>query len=94
MADKVKLLLSQEQYRNSRGYAIDATEIESIGLYKYVIDGFYKWQCGNCGHGALDRECGWPIFGLVLMCTKCKKMNLLLRTDVDWVHKKMEEGDS
>ncbi len=58
-----------------------------------MIDGFYEWQCGNCGQIGGSRECGWPIAGLVCMCSGCKKRNLLLRTDVNFINETLSKSN-
>ena len=84
-------ILTQEKYKSSNGYEIDASEVEAFGTYKHVVDGFYSWQCGNCQKVSGSRACGWSIAGQVLVCPSCKKKVLILRNDVEYVNKKLEE---
>lgn len=73
--------LLQEAYKDHNGGDIAADRVQVLAPYQHVVDGFYHWQCGSCGHGHGSRACGWPISGQVLKCDECKKMNLLVRTN-------------
>lgn len=85
-------LLSQETYKNDNGHDIPASEAEVLAPYKHVFDGFYNWDCAVCGHEHSSRACGWPISGQILVCDKCHKKNLLVRTDFDWMNKHLSKS--
>jgi hypothetical protein len=75
--------LNQPTYKDDNGNVIDASKVEYIAPYTYVVDGFYHWECGQCGDKHSSRSCGWPISGQVLKCQKCGHMNLLVKTNID-----------
>lgn len=80
--------LEQKFYKDEDGREIEASQVTSVGIIKYGIDGFYTWQCMKCMdndkiHGS--RSCGWPIAGQVRECSDCGSKCLLLRTDTDYI---------
>ena len=81
--------LFQEQYKNDNGYPIDASTVQALASYTHIADGFYEWNCGKCDAKHSSRACGWPIAGQVLECKECHTMNLLVRTDCEWVTEKL-----
>lgn len=87
-----KEILGQEKYKNNNGHAIEAEKIDCITTYHHIADGFYKSACGACGTDMGSRSCGWDIAGQVLECVKCKKMNLVLRSDCDWISEQIEQS--
>jgi len=74
--------LNQTTFKDHQGNDIGPESIEFIAPYKHIVDGFYEWECGNCGIKHSDRACGWSISGQVLKC-RCGKMNLLVKTNID-----------
>ena len=81
--------LFQERYKDDNGHPIDASKVEVLASCTHIADGFYKWSCGKCNAEHDSRACGWPIAGQVLECKECKTMNLLVRTDCEWVTDKL-----
>lgn len=71
--------LQQEKYEDDNGHEIGASEVQMLASYVHHADGFYDWTCGSCGAEHADRW--WDIFGRVIACPDCKKMNLLVRTN-------------
>ncbi len=62
--------------------------MDVITTYKHIADGFYEAKCGYCQKHTLgSRSCGWSISGMVVKCSECGKINLILRSDVDEVNK-------
>ena len=91
---KLAEVLSQEKYKDDNGHDLDASEVEHIGTYKHVCDGFYSWRCSACGHVQGSRSCGWSIAGMVEACPQCGTKNLLLRNDIDWINDRLSEVGS
>ena len=87
-------ILGQKEYKDDNGNSISAEKIEFIAPYKHIVDGFYEWECGQCGNKHGCRSCGWPIAGQVLRCEKCGFMNLLVKTNTaeldKWFGKNIE----
>jgi hypothetical protein len=79
--------LGQKEYVDDNGNKIDSSLVECITTYYHIADGFYEWDCSNCKEKHTSRACGWDINGQVLVCNKCGKRNLLLRSDVAMVKK-------
>jgi hypothetical protein len=73
--------LTQPSYKDDNGNPFSADKVDCLAPYKYVIDGFYTWECGHCNNSESNRSCGWPIAGQVLKCSACQKMNLLVKTN-------------
>ncbi len=71
--------LGQAVYEDDNGRPVEAENIDCLAPYTHVIDGFYSWTCGSCGHDHSDRW--WSISGRVVTCQQCKKKNLLVRTN-------------
>jgi len=86
-----EMILNDEKYEDEHGKYIDRNEIEFLGTYEHMADGFFKWQCGNCNHVAQYRA--FRISGTVFKCTECQKKNLLIRTDIRFIHQKMNAAD-
>lgn len=82
MANKFKTL-GQRTYKDENGNEISADKVEFIAPYQHVADGFYNWECGQCGNTDNSRSCGWSISGQVLKCRKCGYYNLLVKTNTD-----------
>ncbi len=85
--------LAQAKYKDHNGHDIEASAVSVITSYKHIVDGFYSWDCGyqECGFPHSSRSCGWPIAGQVLQCEKCKRMNLLLRSDCEVIGEAVEK---
>lgn len=81
--------LKQEFYKDHNGHAISRDAAEYLAAYDHVIDGFYHWSCGGCSEKYTDRACGWHIAGQIIECQKCHAMNLLVRTDFDWINERL-----
>ncbi len=88
----LKDFLCQEYYKDCQGHDVPASSVQCIGTYKHIFDGFHDWICGACTDKHHDRTGGWLIEGQVLECKTCKKHNLILRNDVEWVGAKMTKG--
>lgn len=76
--------LLQPDYEDEDGRRIEASKIDAIGTYVHVADGFYNWDCGACNGQNSDRW--WKIAGRVVKCKHCHKLNLLVRTDCDYIN--------
>jgi len=82
--------LSQEQYEDQDGKPFPADKIDCITPYSTPIDGFFHSECAKCGENISSRH--FRFFGVVLKCSKCGAHNLLVRTDVIWVHEQILKG--
>lgn len=85
------MFLNDQSYENEDGRFIDKNEIETLGTYEHMADGFFKWQCGNCNKVSQSRA--FKIGGVVFKCSECKKTNLLIRTDIRFINQKMANAD-
>jgi len=87
MSDKPKFtVLNQPSYKDHSGHDISAGLVEFLAPYLYVTDGFYKWQCGSCGR-IHESRAGWAIAGQVFACESCRKLSLLVKTNVEELDK-------
>lgn len=75
--------LQDKDYEDENGRRLERNEIDCIGTFTYIVDGFFEWECGACNHEHKTR--GFSINGTVYTCYQCKKKNLLLRTDINYV---------
>jgi hypothetical protein len=91
--------LNQTIFKDHTGNSVGSELVEFISPYSHICDGFYEWECGNCGKKHASRSCGWSISGQVLKCEDsshmggskdgCGKMNLLVKTNTDELDKWM-----
>jgi len=85
------MFLNDQTYENEDGRYIDKNEIETLGTYEHMADGFFKWQCGNCNKVHQFRA--YKIGGVAYKCADCGKVNLLIRTDIRFINQKMANAD-
>ena len=85
------MFLIDDYYEDENGRQIRRHEIECLGTYKTIVDGFFTWCCGDCGKE--DSTRAFRIGGTVRACSKCKKKNLLIRTDFKYMNQKMMAAD-
>jgi hypothetical protein len=78
------MFLNDERYEDEQGRLVRRHEIDTLGTYKFIGDGFFKWCCGSCGKESETRA--YKIGGTVWKCTACGKSNLLVRTDTRFVN--------
>jgi len=85
------MFLNDQRYEDESGRFIDRNEIEVLGTYEHMADGFFKWQCGLCN--SVDSTRAFKIGGVVFKCRECGKKNLLIRTDIKFINQKMANAD-
>jgi hypothetical protein len=78
------MFLNDEKYEDEHGRWVPRSDIECLGTYQAISDGFFKWCCGSCGNEGASR--GLKIGGTVWKCSSCGKKNLLVRTDIRFVN--------
>jgi len=79
------MFLNDSTYENEDGNRINRENIDCVGTYEYLSDGFFNWKCGNCKL----KEGGaraYKISGIVFTCKYCNNKNLLVRTDMEFVN--------
>jgi len=79
--------LAQKEYEDGNGKPFPADKIDCVTPYSPPIDGFFWTECGKCGESIGGRH--FRFFGVVIKCSKCGAQNLLVRTDVIWVHEQI-----
>lgn len=83
--------LSQDKYESkSTGEPIPKEQIQVLGTYRYVVDGFFGWIYGKCGEKHGTRAVA-KIHGSVVSCQKCHSSNLLVRTDCGVLDKGLKQ---
>jgi len=85
------MFLNDQTYENENGAYLDRNEIETLGTYEYVVDGFFNWQCGGCGK--VHKSRAFKVGGVIFKCAACDKKNLLVRTDIRFINQKMANAD-
>ena len=78
------MLFNDETYENEKGAYISKNEIDCLGTYEHMSDGFFKWNCGNCGK--VEQSRAYRIGGIVFVCRVCGKKSLLVRTDIRFLN--------
>ena len=86
------MFLNDEQYWDEQGRAVPRHEVDCLGTYTAMGDGWFKWSCGACGHESHHNR-GCKIGGTVWLCTECQKKNLLVRTDIKFLEQKLRAAD-
>ena len=84
------MFLNDEEYEDESGRWVKRTEIDGLGTYEYLADGFFKWEC-ICGKQHQSR--GFRVGGVIWKCHDCGKKCLLIRTDFKFLNQKMKYAD-
>jgi len=85
--------LQDQTYENENGQRVNRAEINCVGTYEYIADGFFTWECGECKEEHSTRAVV-GVNGIVWTCRKCGKKNLLLRTDAQYFNMVMRKAET